>query len=600
MSASDSRLAVDAINLEKFCPYRVLFRSRRRLFQFGVLLMRFSNPIDFLLGSPIVPLAAIAAFSDRYSESGRRQKASYRNCCRHSLYNPEFRSLAKNMRKFVLILGLWLLTAVAVNASPLDRFGFGTRGPGMGNALTGGVDDYTAIFYNPAALGFMKQATVGGAVTYHDMHLEVDGAVKDEFYDSDGDGLVDTARAVETTAKPEDARALDIGLSLPIGGILRNRVGIGFGIHLPGNRIVRVKANDPDEPFFYMYDNDIQKLAILVGAGIQLGDMISVGGGAQVLVNVPLTVEAQINISSSQVSATQDPTSGMVEVELFLVEAPMAGVMFKPTEDLSFGLTFRDQISLAFEGDLIIDLGMSIDLLSIGGEDIALNLTAPVPIRVKADTLLAPRTFQFGSWWDANLLTEGLRLAFDLSWFEFSAYKGNHLKLYVSDDTVTALESQINGMLQQYGGILDALPLGGIEFSEQDIYIVTKDFSGMQKFRDIFVPRIGAEYDVYDWWTARIGYYYEPSPVPDQKGITCYVDSDRHVFTFGSSFFFPDPLELTKIPLEIGIFGQYHKLETVTTKKVHNDSITTPDTPYDVYEAGGSIYGGGLSVTWKF
>jgi long-chain fatty acid transport protein len=517
------------------------------------------------------------------------------------IINPESRSLAKNMRKFVLVLSVWLLTTVIVTANPLDRFGFGTRGPGMGNAYSAGVDDYTATFYNPAALGFMKHPTAGAAITYHDIHLEVDGAVKDEFYDADGDGLVDTAREVETTAKPEDARGLDFGFSLPIGGILRERVALGVGIHLPGgNRIVRVKANDPDEPFFYMYDNDIQKMAILVGAGIRLSDMFSVGGGAMVFVNVPLYIEASINISSSQVAASRNPTSGMIEVELFMTESPIAGVMFRPNDDLSFGLTFRDQISLTFEGDMILDLDMSIDLLSIGGEDIAINLSAPVPLKIKADTLLTPRSFQFGSWWNADLLSEGLRLAFDLSWFEYSAYNGNHLKIYVSDDTVTSLENQINGMLQQYGGILDALPLGGVQFSEQDIYIVTKDFSGMQNFRDIFVPRIGAEYDVFDWWTARIGYFFEPTPVPDQKGITCYVDSDRHVLSFGSTFFVPDPLELAEVPLELGLFGQYHQLETVTTTKQHTDDIATPDTPYDIYKAGGSIYGGGLSVTWKF
>ena len=45
-----------------------------------------------------------------------------------------------------------LATAPAALANPLDYFGFGARGPGMGNAQVALADDFSANYYNPAGL----------------------------------------------------------------------------------------------------------------------------------------------------------------------------------------------------------------------------------------------------------------------------------------------------------------------------------------------------------------------------------------------------------------------------------------------------------------
>ncbi len=34
----------------------------------------------------------------------------------------------------------------------------------------------------------------------------------------------------------------------------------------------------------------------------------------------------------------------------------------------------------------------------------------------------------------------------------------------------------------------------------------------------------------------RAGYAWDPSPVPEQPGVTSFVDSDRHIFTLGGGF----------------------------------------------------------------
>jgi len=57
------------------------------------------------------------------------------------------------------------------------------------------------------------------------------------------------------------------------------------------------------------------------------------------------------------------------------------------------------------------------------------------------------------------------------------------------------------------------------------------------RFRDTLVPRVGAELTL-PWGgrhalQVRIGYVWDPSPVPSQAGLTSFYDSDRHTVSAG-------------------------------------------------------------------
>ncbi len=47
-------------------------------------------------------------------------------------------------------------------------------------------------------------------------------------------------------------------------------------------------------------------------------------------------------------------------------------------------------------------------------------------------------------------------------------------------------------------------------------------------FHDIYVPRFGAEFLLNKYLTLRGGYWYQPTPVPDQRGITNYADAEKN------------------------------------------------------------------------
>ena len=115
-------------------------------------------------------------------------------------------------------------------------------------------------------------------------------------------------------------------------------------------------------------------------------------------------------------------------------------------------------------------------------------------------------------------------------------------------------------------------------------------------FRDRLVPRLGAEYQMemseaieMPW---RAGYAYERSPVPDQRGVTNFVDSDRHVLSAGVGLRLLRPL--AELPGEL-------RIDAHVQWSILPERVTRKDNPADFvgdFHAGGSILalGGTLGV----
>ncbi len=56
-------------------------------------------------------------------------------------------------------------------------------------------------------------------------------------------------------------------------------------------------------------------------------------------------------------------------------------------------------------------------------------------------------------------------------------------------------------------------------------------------FRDTLTPRVGISYDAplgRHSLALRVGYHWDPSPVPAPRGVTTFIDADRHVASVGA------------------------------------------------------------------
>jgi long-chain fatty acid transport protein len=115
---------------------------------------------------------------------------------------------------------------------------------------------------------------------------------------------------------------------------------------------------------------------------------------------------------------------------------------------------------------------------------------------------------------------------------------------------------------------------------------------------DTFVPRIGCELTVAQGLKLRTGYYYEPSPVPDQgKATSNYLDFTKHVVSLGAGYTFSElpgigPLPL-RYPVSVDAFFQYQIMEPRTQEK-------EPATGQEGWRIKGYQYSLGLGVSIGF
>src|SRR5262249_45565166 len=86
------------------------------------------------------------------------------------------------------------------------------------------------------------------------------------------------------------------------------------------------------------------------------------------------------------------------------------------------------------------------------------------------------------------------------------------------------------------------------------------------RFRDASVPRFGSEFEgaLNEHLTllGRLGYAFEPSPVPNQRGLTNFADADRHVASFGGGVELRELTHVLPKPLRVDVALQLHELAT--------------------------------------
>ena len=92
----------------------------------------------------------------------------------------------------------------------------------------------------------------------------------------------------------------------------------------------------------------------------------------------------------------------------------------------------------------------------------------------------------------------------------------------------------------------------------------------------------------------RMGYRYQPTPVPRADGLLNVLDSDRHVVSFGAGVVLRCMDFLFHHPLLVDFWMQAHFLERGRTDK---DELRSP---VPDYEFSGYILGGGFNVTFQF
>lgn len=429
------------------------------------------------------------------------------------------------------LLGLAaLLTCAAptASASVWDTYGFGARATAMGNAHVAAGQDFTAVYYNPAALAGAPHPEIG---TGFDLVVPQLSIERDRPPGPDG----------PTDELPAPNLGVHLGLVVPLGGRIDDRLALGAGVYIPTIEVTRIDGVDPTRPHFYRYESLTDKLILAFGVAVEVHERVSLGAGVQILGALEGRAEVELDLLSQRfvrkgLTVAVEPTGAVT-----------AGVLVTATDDLRFGFGFRDALELRY------DLTIAALVSNVGALEVDIDGTS----------LYTPQQFTWGAAWDP---TPTLTLTADLVWARWSAAPDPASRLVVT---------------------LDTRPLG---FEELVARSDTVDLGA----EDTLSPRLGVEWRPEGAWILRGGYAFRPTPLPAQTGPYNHVDSDAHQLSVGFAWRVANPLARERAPLSLEWSGQVALLESRAMRKLD------PDDPVGDYRAGGPLWHSALTLRHVF
>jgi long-chain fatty acid transport protein len=288
-------------------------------------------------------------------------------------------------------------------------------------------------------------------------------------------------------------------LPLPLAGLLRDRVALGLAFYTPTNVVVRGRVLYPETPQFPLITDRLQSISIQGGLGLDLGRGIRVGVGVAALAAISGTVIVATDNSGSVGTKVDD--------QLVASYAAIVGASYDLGDSYRVGVTYRGSLAARFAVQIEVhDLGaLTVPPFNIAG------LAQYDPWQIQGEIARVK-----GPW----------KVAVGATFKRWSAYPG------APEPTVLCPPEN-----PSCAALVPAPP----------------------GFHDTVVPRVGVEREIQggEGWTvlARGGYFFEPSPVPEQKGSSRLFDNSRHALTLGGGLQLTAPL-----PLRVEIFGQYHLL----------------------------------------
>lgn len=446
-------------------------------------------------------------------------------------------------RRSRLAAGLVALAAVAfapsAEANPLDVFGFGSRETAMGNTGVASSEGPAANHYNPASLAAAKGIALSVGYFRADHFLQMNGQDND----------VDPVKGVNAA------------LVLP-GHLGRVAMAFGAFIHLPDDRLSRVRALRQEQPRWELYDNRNQRLAFGVNVAVAPIPELEFGIGYSFLASTDgrIAVTGQADIFAPETSRLRHE----VDADLAAVRYPQLGARVHLSKHATLGLVYRGEFQLA------------LDLKANVNGDLSRITTARYDLATRSTNNFLPRQVSLGGAW--SFANDRVKTSFDATWVQWSAYVL----------PVAFLEASLD-IPPPKGGFPGGLTAPETPAPTRIVPV---------HFADRIVPHLGVEWQaVRDRaWELflRGGYEMQKSPIAAQSGAVNYVDRDRHTVSGGVGVLFPEPATWLGGDVAFDLHAQRMFLVANTTTK------TNPADLVGDFNAGGFIWNLGATLTVSF
>ena len=354
----------------------------------------------------------------------------------------------------------------------------GARATGMGLAFTAVADDPSAIFYNPAGLGWLThyEASVGGSLLTRTSGefagaSPYPGAGVTEHLQKQS-FLLPTTYAVLPLVKDLN---FGLGVFAPYGlGVRWENPDTWSGRFIAQNAVVQ--STDLNPVLSYRI---LPQLAIAVGADIRFSKVMLEQN--QAAIN-PFTNSA-VDVAHVKLNGDLLDNHGW---------GWNAGILVKPVDMFSLGVSYRSKIKINYSesakfiqrptGNAALDALVATKLPSPGSHKALTTIEFPSTVNIGAAV---------------NLLDSKLTISAEADWTQWSTFKTLDV-------------------------VFPDLPTLGIH--RQNLWSSSWAYRG------------GLQYKVTKEFAVRAGYYYDNTPQPAADAGPILPDSSRNVYTIGFGY----------------------------------------------------------------
>lgn len=421
--------------------------------------------------------------------------------------------MKKNFVFFSLATLLVMVFTSISFAGALDTFGLGSKATSLGGAFAAYADDPFAIYYNPAGLVQMDSMTVSQGIhtaypviKINKFHVEPGTMVRNVAGSVTNIPLTDPMINGYKDVSNDSAfmPAPHFGVAYP----LSDKLVAGFGVYAPFGAEASWNSVPGENPtaFSGTYSKYVRIVAsptiaykindqFFLGAGLSIGNTEV---KSERFFYIPPVIYKEIengynafstDPKKQKAGAAMAANGQKVIAELLdpFNYSFNLGLMWKPAEAVTLGLTYRSQAKVALTGSVEIE-GLKEDWGTMADG-------SPIKSKVDADTQMdTPAQIQAGVRVQPK---ENFSIEIDYLWTNWSIIKDN--AAYFTPKLMDNKSSET----------------------------LARDWENTSQIR------LGLEYKADDFITVRGGYFFDPTPVPESTFDMGSTDVDKTIYSFG-------------------------------------------------------------------
>ena len=423
-------------------------------------------------------------------------------------------------------LSICIITIAALSANGLSLNSVGSRPFGMGGTGVSLNDDVSAIHWNPSGLAGQGTKVALGIT---DIMLPGSYEYKEElslYGYGEGDKHKDD---INVDAEAKDNHYLNPGLFFNYG---MENMSFGFGAY----GIAGIGAEWDGSDFKdlsgpvtdtlvtnlfggkeFKWKSELGVMNISPTFAYRINEKISVGLAGCVYWGT-MTMDRPMDNTDNLLHADPDDHDRVPYMDSQYSDdlegtgyGFSLGVTLTPMENFNVGLTYKSPVKVKFEGDGSIE---TVSTMTDGNGNPLVNQ------KIDADV---EREIEWPMWVGLGTsykVTEDILFAFDVQYTQWSE--------------IDTLETTIT--------------MNGVEQTEKT----------PMEWEDCFQIRLGTEYTVNEMFKARLGYYYDPAPAPEETASILFPSATYNAVTGGMSF------AMNNFTADFGIeylFGEERKID---------------------------------------